>query len=460
MKCNYLCMGCGNLKSKFIATGLLAVFGTGAFSSYAGAMEIDLSSSFESIDYDGIEFDESKIVKEPYVEKLSKNLLHNYEPKDYKLKEWIGENKEILDKIFPSTGEIVKKVFRLNEDQLGCLRENNLIPDKIDFIFNYLKVLSFDPDFFSDYRQRYGEEYFLERLRYSIEIKEIDYAHAREAITKIFSKTSKSEDVSTKDKDWIKNLYALSRELNDENPLEYCEPDLWFLDWVDENFVELYSMFPDMDDILKNSLGLNEDKINKIKRDQKFPSKVKFIVFYLKQIGVEVDHSREVAVGKDMNYIKSCIENSEEFRNAAKVVLSQIFPNLCGKLRNLVIVGIVVVALAILLLVFGALYMQKQPMSPNDQRKGQENSPTTIPSLDPEQGGNPEPEGNKFSVINEKILGLAGATIVSASAVGVGVNAAVNNNSVAVDVGKSEKVVSGNGENADKEEKVGLVYVH
>ena len=584
MKCNYLCMGCGNLKSKFIATGLLAVFGTGAFSSYAGAAERMLEnfvndSSYEFSDND-VDVDFSSNIK--YVVFINNNefnniLLHNYDPEDeedvalrrwinghigvldifpdvseivqkalnlskeqflslekkgcipkkgdfvfnylrnerfqgksiklgigsegydfvknsvenfdsfkenaksvienffwdlnyeadlIKKREWISENEKIIAKAFPDMGVVVKEAFKLNESQLNCLKVNELIPERNDFVLNLMKYVSLE-DIRGD-----GEKEIVNFFRNKIKMGDLrEQSSYWIAITEVFNAADKGEDVSTKDKDWIKNLYALSGKVMDferrsgGTDLEY---------WVGQNLVELYSMFPDMDEILKNALGLNEDKITELKEGNKFPSKVKFIVFYLKQIGLNVDSCDGVSGKKKLNYIRSSIKSSRSFRNTARavlsqisceglrnrVVLSQIFPNLCGKLRNLVIVGIVVVALAILLLVFGALYMQKQPMSPNDQRKGQENSPTTIPSLDPEQGGNPEPEGNKFSVINEKILGLAGATIVSASAVGVGVNAAVNNNSVAVDVGKSEKVVSGNGENADKEEKVGLVYVH
>ena len=424
-----------NFKRKFIATSLLAVFGTGAFSSYAGATGIAIKSSIDSTDYDKIKIDKWKVCKKNFTEKLSEGL-HNYDPNDEndvalrswinrqycevldifpevseivqealnlsreqfrsleergsvpkkedfvfnylknesfrkktvrlgmcsegidfvkssvknvdsfkknaksvigrffwdlnievelcKLKEWIEENEEIVKEAFPDMGEVVKETFKLNDSQLDCLKRNNLIPERNVFVFYFL-----NEGFYLDAIRDLSKELIVKNLKsrmFDGDLPEVSFNWM--AITKIFNETGKNEDVSIKDNDWIRNLYLLSGKVLDYD-LAYGD-DRYLRLWVGKNLVELYSMFPDMDDILKDSLGLNEDKINKLKRDQKFPSKVEFIFCYLKQIGFEVSHLRIVVNGKDINYVRSCIKKSEEFNNTAKVVLSKISPSLRG----------------------------------------------------------------------------------------------------------------------------------
>ena len=220
--------------------------------------------------------------------------------------------------------EVVKETFKLNDSQLDCLKRNNLIPERNVFVFYFL-----NEGFYLDAIRDLSKELIVKNLKsrmFDGDLPEVSFNWM--AITKIFNETGKNEDVSIKDNDWIRNLYLLSGKVLDYD-LAYGD-DRYLRLWVGKNLVELYSMFPDMDDILKDSLGLNEDKINKLKRDQKFPSKVEFIFCYLKQIGFEVSHLRIVVNGKDINYVRSCIKKSEEFNNTAKVVLSKISPSLRG----------------------------------------------------------------------------------------------------------------------------------
>ena len=204
-----------------------------------------------------------------------------------------------------------------------------MFPSRLNFIFNYLKIIEFAPEcsFANDFDSL--KEHFLEKSGFR--------SIARET--------------------FIRSVPLIDKpEINSEGFIILNDRffrDVWLMSYVYLNYEELDKIFPNMREVLEHALKLSKSQISELENGDLIPKKYDFIFIYLKQINFDPAFRYAIGFGEDVDMFSDFEYNvikSRDFNSVARVALLKISPK-CEELHNQLIKNRVCLACFILALI-------------------------------------------------------------------------------------------------------------